>query len=105
MARPIRLNEHRLKAREVSIVFQIRSDTVATHLLRIHDAVTPIGRYAHMHKFHMTAWMAVIQGFAHPDNGVAITAAQGNERGNTGSDPKPRQLPTAASASRRTACA
>ena len=87
------------------IVFQIRRDNVAMHLLRIHDAVAPIGQDTNMDKFLMTAWLAVIQGFAHPDNGVAITAAQGNERGNTGSDPKPRQLPTAASASRHTACA
>jgi hypothetical protein len=104
-SRSIGSNEHGLGEISVSIVFQIRSDTVATHLLRIHDAAAPIGQYTHMNKLHMPAWMVAIQGFAHPDNSVAVTAAQGNERDYAGSHPKPSQLPTAASASRRTACA
>jgi hypothetical protein len=104
-SRSIGINEHGLGEIRVSNAFQIRSDPVATHLLRIHDAVASIGQDTHMDKFHITAWLAVIQGFAHSGDSVAVAAAQGGERDHTRSDPNPSQLPTAASASRRIACA
>jgi hypothetical protein len=61
----------------------MRTNNVATHLLRNDDAVAPIGQYTHMNKTYMTVWMTTIKGFAHPNNSVAITAAQDNKRGKT----------------------
>jgi hypothetical protein len=60
VSRSIGSNEHGLGEISVSIGFQIRTDTVATHLLRIHDAVAPIGQHAHMHKVHMTSRMGAM---------------------------------------------
>jgi hypothetical protein len=100
-----RSDENSLRKIDVSIVLQIPGDNVAMHLLTIHDAIASIALYTHVNNLQMVASRAALQRFPRPNNGIAVTTAQGNERGNTRSDAKPTQLPTTASASRRTVCA
>ena len=78
ISRSLGSNDNRFRRSDVQIVFQIRSDSVALHLLSIHDAVASIVRYTHIQKLGMTGLRnAGTQRFAQSDRRVAITNEPG----------------------------
>ena len=76
---------------DVSIVLQIPSDKVAMHLLTIHDAVASIELHTHIDKLQIAARRPALERFSRPNDHIAVTTAQGNERGKTRSDAKATQ--------------